>query len=327
MIGQWLLRIVSTCVVAAFGFSAAAAAEPAPGEPPLQLEPQVDALFARIDNQVTRTMKECGLQIERHPSQHVTLIASKAIGQKFIKGITALEEKIKDRFPEPIASGVDRRAANIALLETRADYEYWVKATFKVLKQDGIRFNAVAEGEFEQRMLKSSSFFLQGVYSMCLEDMSDDQQGRGVAYAVGFQYLRQLARYKAPDALACGFGNVMEVMMFGTPTAVLMSGYMERRIDRAREPWARIVRARFAQGKVRSAQNVLAYSTDSMELPEYATCWSLAGVLATNPKEFAELVVALRTGENAWEEISRIYDVKEAKFVATWSRWVNAQNK
>jgi hypothetical protein len=309
------------------GDKPAAGANPAPDAPPLQLEPEMDALFARIHDQVTRTMKDCGLKIERHPSKHITLVASKKIGNKFIKGVSTLEGKLKDRFPEPIASGVDRRAANIALLETRPEYEYWVKSMFKVLRQDGVRFEDVAEGDIEQRMLKSSSFFLQGVFSMCLEEMTDEQQGRSVAYAVGFQYLRQLARYKAPDAFPCGFGNITEVMVFGTPTEMVTSGYMERRLGQAPDPWATIVRGLFAQGKVRSVQNVLAYSTDSMELPEYATCWSFASVLATNPKKFAELVVALRSGDNAWEEISRIYDVKEAKFVATWSRWVIAQNK
>lgn len=262
----------------------AAGAKPADDAPPLQLEPGVDAMFARIDDQITRTMKDCGLQIERHPGKHITLIASKAIGQKFLKGVSTLEEKIKNRFPEPIASGVDRRAANIALLETRPEYEYWVKSLFKVLRQDGFRFENVAEGDAEARMLKSSSFFLKGVYSMCLEGMPEERQGRGVAYAVGFQYLRQLARYKAPDALACGFGNITEVMMFGTPTEMVMSGYMERQLGQAAVPWASIVRDLSARGKLRSVQNVLAYSTDSMQLPEYATCWSLASVLATNEK-------------------------------------------
>jgi hypothetical protein len=294
--------------------------------PKLELAPRFDAMFGRTENQVERTMKQCGVDLQRHRTKHITLVAGKDVAAKFLPGIAKLEGKLAKRFPEPIASGVDRRAANIALLKTRPEYEYWVKTLFKVLREDGVTFEQVAEGTVEERMLKSSSFFLRGVYSVCLEEKSEESAGRAVAFAVGFQYMRQLSRYEAPDAIATGFGDLAEVMAFGSPTVMVTSGYTERELARGITPWTQIVKELFAARKIASVQNVLAFSTSSMEVPEYATAWSLVEALATNPDKLAKLTVELRNSAVApWEHLRQVYGqpdkpLEENAFLKIWAR-------
>ncbi len=296
--------------------------------PKLEIGPRFDAMFGRTENQVERTMKQCGVDLQRNRTKHITLVAAKDTAAKFLPLISKLEGKLARRFPEPIASGVDRRAANIALLKTRPEYEYWVKTLFKVLREDGVMFQQVAEGDIESRMLKSSSFFLRGVYSVCLEEMSDERAGRGVAFAVGFQYMRQLSRYEAPDAIATGFGDLAEVMAFGSPTVMVTSGYTERELAHGITPWAQIVRELFAARKIASVQNVLAYNTESMEVPEYATAWSLVEALATNPDKLAKLTTELRNSAVApWENLRQVYGqpdkpLEEQAFLKIWARFV-----
>ncbi|MEE2706674.1 MAG: hypothetical protein VX988_06460 [Planctomycetota bacterium] len=296
--------------------------------PKPEIGPRFDAMFGRTEKQVERTMKQCGVDLQRNRTKHITLVAAKDTAAKFLPLISKLEGKLARRFPEPIASGVDRRAANIALLKTRPEYEYWVKTLFKVLREDGVMFQQVAEGDIESRMLKSSSFFLRGVYSVCLEEMSEERAGRGVAFAVGFQYMRQLSRYEAPDAIATGFGDLAEVMAFGSPTVMVTSGYTERELARGITPWTQIVRGLFAARKIASVQNVLAYNTESMEVAEYATAWSLVEALATNPDKLAKLTTELRNSAVApWENLRQVYGqpdkpLEEQAFLKIWARFV-----
>jgi hypothetical protein len=287
-----------------------------------KLDPATDAKFGRLADQVRRMIEKSETDAQRHPSKHITLVSNKRVADQFLPIVVKLEGLLKDGYPEPIATGVDLRAANIALFETRYEYEKWARALFRVFEEDGIRFTS---NDAEERSVAANSFFVRGIYSVCLEKMTKEESGRRVAFAVGFQYMRQLSRYQSPDALATGFGNVTEVMIFKTPSMMVKSGYVDRQLGGLFSQWAQIVRERFAAGRLGSVQNVLAYSTASMEPPEYAEAWSLTTLLATNPDKIAGLIVALRGAASAWDEISRIYEVDEQSFLAKWRRFAQSQ--
>ncbi len=288
-----------------------------------QIEPAFESRFARLADQVVRMLTKSQVDAKQYPSQHITLVSNKKLADRYLPDVAKIERLLKDRFPEPIASGVDRRAANIALFETRYEYEKWVRALFAVFAEDGIRFNA---NDAEERSVASSSFFVKGIYSVCLEGMGAEEAGRRVAFAVGFQYMRQLSRYQAPDPLATGFGNITEVMLYKRPSVMVKSGYVDRQLGGLLSRWAEIVRRRFAAGEIASIQNVLAFTTAAMEAPEYAVAWSMTCLLATNEDKLAKLVLALRAKPDAWGEISRIYEVDEAAFLAKWRRFARSVN-
>ena len=106
---------------------------------------------------------------------------------------------------------------------------------------------------------------------------------------------------------------------------MVKSGYTDRKLDGAGQTWALLVRDRFLQRKIGSIQNVLVYSTGSMEQPEYAEAWSLTSLLATNGEKLSQLIIALRNGESAWKAIGDIYEVDEPSLLAKWRRFAATQ--
>ncbi len=301
-----------------------AAAEPreplAPAK--LNLDPETEAEHRRLADQVSRIIDASEALVECHPSTHVTLIANKEIAARFLPDVQRLERTIRARFREPIASGVDLRAANIVLLENRYEYEKWTRALFKTFENDGYEFQATDPAE---QALRGESFLVRGIYTVCLAKMQQPEARRRLAFAVGFQYLRQLTGFNAPDALATGFGNITETMMFRYPTMMVKSAYYERELPGTSRIWPQLVNERFAKKQVASVQNTLAYTMGSMEPPEYAEAWSLTSYLADRPEHFARLVTALRKSDNAWATVAEIYKVDEPGLLGDWQEFAAAQ--
>ncbi len=288
----------------------------------LKLDDDTEAAHRRLANQVDRIIEASEILIRKTPTVHVTLIANKEITDRYLPDIGRLERKIRKTFAEPIASGVDRRAANIVLLENRYEYEKWTRALFKTIQDDGFEFQVEDPAK---QALTGKSFLIQGIYTVCLAKMQSDEARRRVAFAVGFQYMRQLTGFNAPDALATGFGDVTEVMLFKHPTMMVQSAYNHRKLAGTSRIWTQLVQDRFAQGKVASVQNVLAYSMGSMTPPEYATAWSLTSYLASKPDKFAAIVKALPNSNDAWMTISRIYGADEAAVLEAWRAFAAAR--
>jgi hypothetical protein len=180
-----------------------------------------------------------------------------------------------------------------------------------VLEEDSV---TVAGEDALGRMLRAPSFFLPGTYSICLEGMPLEHSRRRVAFAVGYHYMRQLTNQKAPDALATGFGDLAEVLMFAWPSIMVKSGYTDRDLGDQPVSWAQLLQQRFAQGRIPTLEALLSYSTNFMEHPHYAEAWSFVSWLATDPQKLADLTVQVRSGGTAQEEIQKLYDVDEAKF-------------
>ena len=103
---------------------------------------------------------------------------------------------------EPIANGVDYRGSNIALLESRYEYENWMKALVKVHQDSGLKFQSQ---DPLKAMLASDSVFVQGLFSVNLQGMDAEGIRRRLAFSAGFQYMEQLTGNNAPAALRTGF--------------------------------------------------------------------------------------------------------------------------
>jgi hypothetical protein len=288
----------------------------------LQLDAETEAAHRRTADMVDRMIEASEVLIQRNPSTHVTLVANKNIAARYLPDIGRLERKIRKTFHEPIASGVDLRAANIVLLENRYEYEKWTRALFKTIQDDGFDFQVEDPAA---QALKGESFLVQGIYTVCLAKMQSDEARRRVAFAVGFQYMRQLTQFNAPDALTTGFGDVTEVMMFKHPTMMVQSAYHHRKLAGTSRVWPQLVQERFKQGKIASVQNVLAYSMGSMTPPEYAEAWSLTSFLARQPDQFAALVKALPDSSDKWTTIAKIYGLDEATLLKDWRAFAAAQ--
>ena len=137
--------------------------------------------------------------------------------------------------------------------------------------------------------------------------------------------MEQLTNHHAPDALKNGFGNVTETMMFADPGTTVVSGYSDRRIEGSRTRWIDLVRQRFAQRKNGSVANVLAYTTQTMNVDEYAEAWTLTNTLASDPRNFCELITSLAKGTAAPAAVSEVYGVKEDEVYRHWQQAVTGR--
>jgi hypothetical protein len=286
---------------------------------PRVMDAQTDADYKAMEERIDKIAKTSGVPVKPHKTKHTTIIANPRIAGMFVPDVTRLEGMVGARFPEPIASGVDMRANNIALLETRYEYESWIKALFKVHQDEGATF----QGQDPLgSALRSRAIFVNGIFSVCLEGMQTEEARRAVAFGVGYQYFRQLTNDKSPEALQTGFGNITEAMMMREPGTTVLSGYTDRKLDAAPIRWSDLVRQQFMQNQAGSVQEVLRYSTQNMTLPKYAEAWSFTNLLAGDPRNFAELVTKLGEGTAAADAIQGVYGVNEQQAMQHWKRAV-----
>jgi len=309
---------------------AAAGAGPARPEEPADkpvgarrvLTPAAEQEYADTAERVKKIVALSNSAVQRHVTPHITLLANPKIAAQALPILEQVQKLIAARFPEPIAGGVDYRGSNIALLESRYEYENWMKALVKVHQESGLKFQSQ---DPLKAMLQSDSVFVQGLFSVNLQGMDAEAIRRRLAFSVGFQYMEQLTGNHAPAALRTGFGNLTEVMMFREPTVTVLSGYTDRRLGAQRASWVDLVRQKFAANKVASVANTLVYTTGTMTLDQYAEAWSLTEFLATAPQNFAELVVELEKGTDAATAIENIYGLKDDALLKRWTQFVQGK--
>ena len=128
-----------------------------------------------------------------------------------------------------------------------------------------------------------------------------------------------------PDALATGFGNLAETMMFNDQYITVQSGYSHREIDRDSLTWSALVQQQFKLNQIGSIQNVLAYSTSNMQLRNYAEGWSLMSMLAEDEEKLATLIELLAEEEDPYEALSKAYESDDEQLMKRWRRYARAQ--
>ncbi|MCE9553668.1 MAG: hypothetical protein K8T91_09895 [Planctomycetes bacterium] len=318
---------------------AVAGGEPAaadPGAPPAKHDPPagkpvgvrrvLDAAteqeYASTAERLKRLVAESNTAVTAHPTPHMTLFANPRVAARALPDLVQVQKLIAERFPDPIAGGVDPRGANIALLESRYEYENWMKALVKIHQAAGLKFQSQ---DPLKAMLSTDSVFVPGLFSVCLQGMDAEAIRRRLAFSVGYQYMEQLTNNKGPDALRTGFGNLTEVMMFREPTMTVLSGYTDRRLGANRARWVDLVRQRFGERRPVSVTDTLHFTTGAMTLDHYAEAWSLAEFLASEPRNFSELVVELEKGTDAATAIEKIYGLKEEALLKRWTMFVQGK--
>jgi len=278
--------------------------------------------YADTAERVKKIVALSNTAVKAHGTPHITLLANPRVAAQALPVLEQVQKLIAARFPEPIASGVDYRGSNIALLESRYEYENWMKALVKVHQDSGLKFQSQ---DPLKAMLASDSVFVQGLFSVNLQGMDAEAVRRRLAFSAGFQYMEQLTGNNAPAALRTGFGNLAEVMMFREPTITVLSGYTDRRLGAQRARWVDLVRQKFAANKVASVANALVYTTGTMTLDQYAEAWSLTEFLASAPQNYAELVVELEKGTDPATAIENIYGLKDEALLKRWTQFVQGK--
>ncbi|MCE9548532.1 MAG: hypothetical protein K8T25_23905 [Planctomycetia bacterium] len=284
-----------------------------------QIDAATDEEYKGIAERVKKIVASSGTTVAPRLTKHITLLANPKIAAQFGPNLDRVEKLLADRFPEPIATGVDPRGSNIVLLETRREYEYWMKALYKVHEDAGLKFNSP---DALKSMLATNAVFVQGIFSVCLEGRDAESTGRSLAFAAGFQYMGQLTNNHGPDAIRTGFGNVAEAMVYHDPVTTVVSGYGDRGLGGGQARWIDTVRQRFKNHKVESLAQVMAYTTSNMTLDQYADAWSFTEMLASDPRNFAELVTSLGEGTEPAAAIGKIYGVKDEALMKHWTRFV-----
>jgi len=255
------------------------------------------------------------------PAETVTLVASEKTSKAHLPNLKKLEVELRKRFGEPIKTGTDKRSAHIVLLDTRYEYERWVKAMFEIYAKDGMKWT---NPDAEKIALKGPAFLTP---TMTVDDMSaltPQQQNHQPVFSLGYLYGCGLMEGKSPDAITNGLGNVGEAIIFGMPTyRVNDPSYMGRELNAKAGDWAQMVRDRLNNKKLSKLDSVLRFTFETMESDEYCEAWSLTEFLAASPDLFTRWIVSVRDGqEKKLDALLRIYGKTEAELTKEWHKFI-----
>lgn len=287
----------------------------------LERSPEDLAGLERLENAVRRAVALAqGVTVV--DTAHARLLLGSGVTRELADDARRLEGLLAQRFPGPIADGVDKRGVNIAVFAAESEYAAWITALEKALEENGFRF---AEGgmTFAEQARRSPAVYLDGITTMRLTGAADEAR-HAVAHAIGFHAIAQLTRDHCGDALQSGFANVTETMLCGTPATTVRGGYADREIGAAAAGWLQAVQQRIAAGTAGSARDLLDHRFDAMQFPEYAECWSFTTALCLKPEKFTRLVLDLRGGGEPLATATEVYGADAAALTEAWKTLVRS---
>ncbi len=253
------------------------------------------------------------------PTRNYTVSAKKQYAVRYAKDVAKLEAHLRKTFPEPIKSGTNKKSTHIIILETRYEYENWVKAMFATYEQRGMQ---IGGGQDPKGMLLRAASFLMPTHAvMCLENVrGEDDRRHAVGYYVGHLAMRQFTEGRAPAAMVTGFGNYTETLLVGSPHTMVFS-YTERKIDSSGDRWRRLVRERVVKREAGTIPSVMKYTTNDMKEPHYAEAWTFIETLTKAPEKFAKWVEAVRDFKRPKSSLEETYGMEESKIEKQWYKW------
>lgn len=295
------------------------APKPGTAPPGTNIGPRMsDAWHNNVANRVKRIHHASNTNTKFHPAETITVICSEKSAKVHLPDVKKTEQELRKKFDEPIKTGTDKRSAHIVLLDNTYDYENWVKAMFKVYAADGITFT----GQDPLAMaLKGPAFFTPQMTIVDLSRVIAEHRRHHPVFSVGYLYMEQLMERRSPDALSNGFGNYCERLLFDQPK-IRLNSYADREIGGEAKPWAQVVQEQLADDKLPEIDNVLRYSTASMEPHEYCIAWSFTSFLCATPDRFVRMITAIRDKEKPIDAATTAYEMKQADLEKAWKKFI-----
>lgn len=278
-----------------------------------------DAWHDQYLKMATDMARTSGLNIGPHETANVILWASNRTARAHVGDLNRLQQILAQQYGGLFASGLDKRSAHLVLIDNDYDYQAYVVAMFKVFEENGVRF----QGQDPVNMARQAAAFSTGNISVInLGKVEAGERSKAILiYQAGRMFINHLTEGRATDAITCGFGNVCEVIMYNKPSATTQS-YDLRQLEQAGE-WVQIVRQRMRANEAAAPSQIIRnYSTDSMNIPQFAEAWSLIQSIATVPGRFEKAVKAIRDGGEPFETILQIYEMDEQKWREHWAQTV-----
>lgn len=272
-----------------------------------------------VDRIVKEAATKAGVPLTASEGDRSRVFSGPGVPPQFAADARQVESRLAAAFPRSFVSRIDKRAVNVMIVATRSEYGNLLDAVAKAGENNGVRYANEDGRSIKEIGAGKPALYLRGLTTMCLEGAVPDHVRRAVAHAVGYHALEHASRGRAGDALAGGFGNVTEVLLFGTPGTTVAGGYAERDVGGA-GAWPDLVRQRFAEQRIRGLGATLDRTFSTMEMPDYAEAWSLTALLSMAPDKFAAAVAAMRGGTDPLPAILDAYGVDEVAIVKEWQQ-------
>lgn len=274
-----------------------------------------------ILRQTKRIQDEAKTSTAIYPQRTVTVVCSKKAATVHLANVKKLEAILAKQFPEPIATGTDKRSATIVLLDDRYEYEKWVKAMFAIYKADGMTIN----GQDPLGMaLKGPAFLTSTMTVADLSRMPEQTRPHQAVFSVGYLYMNHLSERQAPDGLVNGFGNLMEELVLGKP-AIRVNAYAAREIGGTNSSWAAVVAGLLKKKELPTIGRVLNYTMQDMKSEEYCVAWSMVSMMSKDPASFTRWLVAIRDKKEPKASIEPSYQKTVDQLAAIWERAIRGK--
>lgn len=278
-----------------------------------------DAEAEMIDRIVTGAVAEAGMRFAAAGGARCRVFSGPGVDPQFAADARQVEAQLAAALPKSFVAGIDKRAVNVIIVASRSEYAKLLEAVSRAGESQGMQFTTDDGRGLEQLAGGKAALYLRGFTTICLEAATPEQARRTVAHAVGFHALQHASRRRAGDALASGFGSVAETLLFKTPSVTVAGGYADREVGGA-EAWPLAVKQRFTDRQIRGLAATLERSLATMEVPDYAECWSLTAALGRDPKKFAAAITGMRDGATPLEAILAAYGKDEEALLQAWQQ-------
>jgi len=307
--------------------------EPGPPPPPVvagQFLKTSAAERAAFRDTIEKINKASGADLPPVESEHVTFWGAKDLQAQYFPDIPKMEAILRSHFLDPVRSGLDKQTTHVILIKRRDEYEKWMHAYFDLIVSKQPDAPGAASKQDQLKFLLKGGQFVETRFAIiCLDaSLTTEQVRRMIATFLGDMYFTQLSDLAFDtNALAMGFGSELEAGLLGTPQMVILSiSYMtsDRNVRPENASWIKLVQDRIKNDKVTAVGELLKMNTTHMTLPHYAEVWSLVDLLVRDRKNFAKLVLALRTEHSPLKAIEATYGWDEKQLTDEWHKHVLA---
>ena len=266
---------------------------------------------------IRRAFQGARLGYEVYPFERFSLYCSRRRAEQLVPALRELERDLVDRFPESIANATQPRTALLIVVDHSNDFKKMIEAIVASYRVDWPSYASLWDWQQISRwkywVSRSVTLIDGGAYR------ERDDAMRYLSFGLGYMMMSQVSRGTAPGALVSGFGNVVEVMVVGSPS-VTLDPYFESEEEKIID-WSRFVRGQVAEEKLPTVREVLDFERRSMEPSHCAVSWAMTSFLASRPDALFEAVYRSIDEEvSPLDAVLEAYGIEEDPLQATWVR-------
>jgi hypothetical protein len=231
-----------------------------------------------MEKVLSRTLKATSFKkYETHTLERATVYCGEKRSKEVLAVLAGIEKKFTTSFPACLSNATHPKATLFVVTEDDRAFKAFFRTLMRSYDQ---QWPGYAEGvnmkEQTEFWIMSNVVVINGAAFPTAESLL-----RVMAFGWGYMTISQTSDFVCPEALATGFGNVLEARVAGNPAITLLPETGEED-DKVRD-WTKFVQAERAKNSLESIAQIFEQTVPTMQHRHYAVAWSLTEDLVQDP--------------------------------------------